>query len=277
MYCVHYTSLWKDCSTRTWSIKVVKQTLLSRWLFIHSIYLFIYLSFLFSFSPRSTRFTTVMIISPSVLCRCFPTSSPFWLLVLLFFDFWFYFIFCSPTCVRIWLKSISSVMSQSTSLVQEIWIGLKGLVTIMLMSAPCLTALNCNNFSWCSCQESKGLRHSFDAFSSSFYLLWLFWSLLLGCIKIGRNTCYNSNKMIKFTLLSNHDVRRKVLSLKLFQWFICRDNCTTGPWGWPKLKITPCGKKSSWRVHVVNYNRITSWTRFSSTKLQDSVSLPRHT
>jgi hypothetical protein len=35
---------------------------------------------------------------------------------------------------------------------------------------------------------------------------------------------------------------------------ICRDNCITGLWGWPKLRITYCDTKSSWRVFVVTYN-----------------------
>jgi hypothetical protein len=37
-------------------------------------------------------------------------------------------------------------------------------------------------------------------------------------------------------------------------WYFFRNNCTTGLWGWTKLRITLCGTKSSWRVFVVNYN-----------------------
>jgi hypothetical protein len=55
------------------------------------------------------------------------------------------------------------------------------------------------------------------------------------------------------------------------------NNCTIGHWNWPKLQITLCGTKSSWRILVVNYNYESfPKTHFSSTKLTESFSLPRH-
>jgi hypothetical protein len=41
--------------------------------------------------------------------------------------------------------------------------------------------------------------------------------------------------------------------IKIRQLFY-RDNWTTSPWGWPKLQITLCDTKSSWRIPMVNYN-----------------------
>jgi hypothetical protein len=54
----------------------------------------------------------------------------------------------------------------------------------VVSSMHCQTPLTCGHLFWYSCQEFIESRHSFNIFSFNLCLsalIWLFWSLLLGC------------------------------------------------------------------------------------------------
>jgi len=62
-------------------------------------------------------------------------------------------------------------------------------------------------------------------------------------------------------MISHEESRTKGLTTLLFVMgsttsciFLIRENCITGLCGWPKLQITHCGIKNSFKVLVVDEN-----------------------